>query len=272
MIPITPSDLDLCPKLECIFSMSTGVEWVEKQKDEFTRRGVTVINAPQTNVATVSEHAFALYFASRRKVVEMHVRTVGTDEYADKSTLRHHFPEPPRTCSRETLVIFGNGHLGKRVAEIGRALQMKVLVAERKGATTTPREGRVSFDACLRQGTVFIVTVPKNDETLNMISGPELAMMRRDAIVINIARGGIVNEVALASALKDNQIGAAAVDVFDTEPPRRGTSALLDPLIPNLILSPHIAWFSIETIRNLQDAVLRGLSSYVAGNPINVVV
>lgn len=269
-LPITASDLDSCPKLECIMAMSTGVDWVDK--DEFRKRGVTVINAPQISVSSVSEHAIALYFAARRKIVDLHDRIIDTDEYKEKRTLRHHFPEPPRTCSLETLVIFGNGHLGKRVAEIGRALGMKVLISERKGAPSSPREGRVSFDDCLRQGTVFIVTVPRNDSTLDMISDKEFKLMRKDAILINVARGGIVNEKAVASALKEGRLNAAAIDVYETEPPERGVSALLDATIPNLILSPHIAWFSAESIQNLQNAILKGISSYVAGKPINAVV
>jgi glycerate dehydrogenase len=150
---------------------------------------------------------------------------------------------------------------------------MKVLISERKGASSSPpREGRVSFDDCLRQGTVFIVTVPRNDGTLDMISDKEFKLMRKDAILINVGRGGIVNEKAAASALKEGRLNAAAIDVYEREPPEREVSALLDATIPNLILSPHIAWFSAESIQNLQNAVLKGISSYVAGTPINALV
>lgn len=268
IIPITPEDLDQCPNLKCVYSMATGVEWLNK--DEFRKRGITAINAPQSNIATVSEHAIALYFASRRKIVELHNRTMRSDEYAAKGTLTHYYGGYPRTSSSETMTIVGYGHLGKKIESVAKALGMTVLVAERKGMKQ--REGRVSFEAGLEFGTVVVVTVPKQAETINMLDEKELRSMRKDSILINVSRGGIINETALVKALREGWIGGAATDVFEVEPPLRGVSPLLDESIPNLTVSPHIAWYSKETIQQLQDLLIAGLDGYVNGRPVNVIV
>ncbi|KAJ0416390.1 hypothetical protein BJY00DRAFT_291698 [Aspergillus carlsbadensis] len=274
IVPITPEVVSQCPRLKCVFVMATGVEWVDIPA--FIARGITVMNAPQANVTSVAEHAIALYFSSRRRVVSMHNLVMDGDEWAEKRTLVHRFGgglgEPPHTTQQEVVAIVGYGALGRRIETIARALGMQVLVAERKGAMGVEvREGRVGFETALQRATVAMITVAKRAETVNLISEDELKSMRDDALVINVARGGIVNERALAKALKEGWIAGAATDVFDGEPPVRGQSLLLDKGVPNLTVSPHIAWFSESTIRNLQDLLVRGVEGYAEGNPINIV-
>jgi glycerate dehydrogenase len=267
IIPITCEVLDQCPRLKCVYAMATGTEWVDLEG--FRKRGVTVVRAPQSNVDAVSEHAIALYFASRRKIVEMHNRCMSTDEYAEQGTLTHHFPAPPPSCSSETLAIIGYGFLGKKVEKLARALGMTVVIADRKGSQDL-REGRVDFETALKRASVAIVTIAKTRDTIDLIDEKELRMMRSDAILINVSRGGIINEKALISALRQGEIGGAATDVFGKEPPARNTSLLCED-IPNLTVSPHLAWFSGQTIQNLQDLLVRGLDAYVRGSPINTV-
>ncbi|RSM10108.1 hypothetical protein CEP52_003795 [Fusarium oligoseptatum] len=190
MTPISIKDLDQCPSLKCILVTSTGVDWIDR--DAFLQRGIRVLNTPHTNIASVAEHAIALYFAARRGVVELHGIMTMTDEYYERRTLKHRFPELPLSCSQETLGIFGYGHLGKRIESIAIVLEMRVMVAERKGQP--PRDGRVAFEDVLRKATVLVIATPKNRDTIDMISEDELRMMRGNAILINVARGGIVNE------------------------------------------------------------------------------
>ena len=178
-----------------------------------------------------------------------------TDEYAEKGTLTHTFGGYPNTLPPETMAIIGYGSLGQRIAALTRVLGMKVVVAERKGQSSV-REDRTAFETCLRDATVVVVTATKSAETINMIADSEFATMRRDAILINVARGGIVNERDLVAALRQGAIAGAAVDVFEVEPPIRGLSPLLDETNPNLTLSAHLAWFSVETVQNLQDLVV----------------
>ncbi|KAJ5106348.1 hypothetical protein N7456_003023 [Penicillium angulare] len=197
--------------------------------------------------------------------VEMHSRCMSTDEYATRGTLTHHFPAPPRSCSAETVVIVGYGFLGKKIELLAKALGMKVLIADRKGSRDL-REGRVDFDIAIKRASVVIVTIAKTSETINLIDEREMCMMRKDVIVINVSRGGIVNEQALISALHRGEIGGAATD----EPPARNTSLLIEN-IPNLTVSTHLAWFSGQTIQNLQNLLIQGLDGYVKGYPINTV-
>lgn len=147
---------------------------------------------------------------------------------------------------------------------------MKVMIVERKGALHV-REGRVAFSDALRHGTLFITVVPRNDGTHNMFDAPELEAMDSTAILVNVGRGGVVNEEAVARSLRDGQIGGFATDVFPVEPATKETSVLLDETIPNLILSPHIAWFSSKTIQGTKDVLKRNIEGFVSGQAQNVV-
>ena len=148
---------------------------------------------------------------------------------------------------------------------------MRVLIAERKGASDV-REGRIAFEDALRQGTVFIFVTPLDDSTRNMISTAELQLMDSTALLINVGRGGVINEAALARALKDGQIGGAATDVFEHEPATRENCPLLDASIPNLIISPHVAWYSSETIKGTLDMVKANIEGFVGGTPQNLII
>lgn len=147
---------------------------------------------------------------------------------------------------------------------------MKVIVSERKDAIQC-REGRVLFQDALRQGTVFVLVVPFDASTKNMIGNDELKAMKKTALLVNVGRGGVVNEPALAEALKSREIAGAATDVFSTEPATKENSPLLDPTIPNILLTPHVAWFSSSTIKGTMRTVKANVEGWVAGRPQNVV-
>jgi glycerate dehydrogenase len=148
---------------------------------------------------------------------------------------------------------------------------MEVLVADRKDALEV-REGRTAFDKAIKQGTVFILSTPLDDSTRNMISTPEFEAMDSTAIVVNVGRGGVINETALAKALKDGEIGGAATDVFEHEPATKENCPLLDESIPNLVLSPHSAWFSNRTINGTKWVAKANIEGFVNKEPCNVVV
>lgn len=167
---------------------------------------------------------------------------------------------------------------GQRTAKLARALGMRVLIASRKdGSDSSSRNTSVSssssatssehnqtrtpFHEVLRQSTVLVIAVPRLPSTVDMISTLELPMMQRNAILINVARGGIVNESALVHALKHGLIAGAATDVFATEPAGRDTSPLLAEDVPNLTVSPHLAWYAQST----QDTRARQVKEIVEG-------
>lgn len=154
---------------------------------------------------------------------------------------------------------------------MAKALGMKVLIAERKCADPV-REGRIAFQEALKAGTTFILTAPLDTSTRDMIGVTELQAMDSSAIIINVGRGGVINETALAQALKDRKIAGAGTDVFEHEPATRDNCPLLDPAVPNLVFTPHIAWFSSKTIKGTLATIKATVEAFVAGHPQNVVV
>jgi glycerate dehydrogenase len=151
---------------------------------------------------------------------------------------------------------------------LAEAFGMRVLVGEHKGAASV-RPGRVSFRELLRESDVVSLHCPLTDETRNMIGMDELELMRADALLINTARGGLVSESELVSALREGKIGGAGFDVLTKEPPREG-NPLLELDTPNFILTPHVAWASLEAMQALADQVIENIEAFVRGEPRNL--
>lgn len=284
-IPITEATLSVCPRLKLVAVMAIGTDMIDLAACKKHR--VTVSNVPAASNESVCEHAIALYFALRRNVVRMHDLTSMGSLWRQKMTLKSEFGECPRTCRQEIAGIFGGGELGNRVANMARALGMKAQFADRKGASTV-REGRVAFEECLKTSTVLFLTLPLSAETLNMISTPEFKLMRSDVLIVNVARGGIINEEALVQAIKDREIGAAATDVYVEEPAglennvlvraandwaegeRKG--GILAELNGRLVLTPHIAWFASSSLDKLRRTVASNIEAWARGEATNIVL
>jgi phosphoglycerate dehydrogenase-like enzyme len=267
--PVTPEHLDSSPQLGCLAIMAVGISWV--QKAEFAKRGVTVTNCPAGNVDAVGEHVLALYFASRKRVGEVDAAIKGGLEWREKGTLTRRWarngerPQPPLGCNQETLGILGYGNLGKRIEMLAKAVGFgTVLIGERKSASAL-RQGRSAFDELIRCSSTIVVCVPKDDDTIDLIGDRELEMMRKEALVINIARGGIVNEAALARVLKDGRIQGAAVDVLEDEPGGKGTTPLLPDVdrgeepVPNLVIcESSMEYLTTRSANKKQRRISRG--------------
>jgi glycerate dehydrogenase len=191
----------------------------------------------------------------------------GEWQKAEQFCLLHY---PIRDLFGARLGVVGHGSLGKAVGQLARAIGMEVLIAERKQAVTV-REGRVPFNEVLRLSDVVSLHCPLNDETRNLIAEPELRAMKREALLINTARGGLVNEDDLWKALNENVIAGAAVDVHSTEPPPEG-NVLLTASLPNLIITPHIAWASEQAVAILADQLIDNLEAFVNSESRNRVV
>lgn len=148
---------------------------------------------------------------------------------------------------------------------------MSVLIAERKDAPSPTRPSRVEFYKTLEQSSVIVLCCPLNRSTQGMIGEEELKCMDGEAILINVARGGVVNETALVKALQQKWIKGAATDVFAVEPVTKATSPLLADGIPNLTLSPHVAWYADSSIENLKRSIKENIENFVKGTPLNMV-
>lgn len=275
IVPVTPAIAAQCPNLRLIVVMATGHSWVDE--DGLRALGVAVVHCPHSNIPAVSEHTLGLYFAVRKRIAELHAVTTQTDEWAMRETLTGRFEYgPPLSCGEECVGIIGYGALGQRIEQLMRGVGMgEVIVAERQGVST-PREGRVSFEEVVKRATVLVICCPKDASTIGLINKTVLAQLRREAVVINMARGGIVNERDLADALFKEQIAGAATDVLEAEPGVRGQSPLLpahgEPPVPNFVISPHISWFASRSIRTLRLLAKDAVEGYAAGKLIHPVV
>lgn len=271
VIDVKPSDMDQAPHLQLLAVLATGMGWVNKEY--CANRGISVVNAPSANIDAVSEHFLALYFASRKRIGEIDEIVHTSDDWVKTYSLtKRVWPNgPPLGCRQETLGIIGYGALGKRIETISRALGFKeILIAERRGATEV-RNDRIPLDEVLKRSTTVCIACPRVPDTIDLIGEKELKQMRPDALLINIARGGIVNEAALATALREGRIYGAATDVLDNEPGGPGTTPLLPDVergeeeVPNLIVTSHVAWFSGVTIQTLQRINRDAMTAYVEG-------
>lgn len=253
------------PDLRLITVAATGVDNIDLVSAR--ERGVTVVNAGGYAVRSVVEYVFALMLALRRGLMNYaaDVRRGAWAESSQFCLLTH----PIHNIEGSTLGVVGFGAIGRAVAEMGARFGMKNLIAERRGASRM-REGRVTFEEVLRCSDIVSLHASLNEETRGMIGAAELALMPAHALLINAGRGGLVDEVALVEALRSGTIGGAGVDVLEEEPPRAG-SPLLDANLPNLIVTPHIAWASMEAMHSLADQITDNLEAFVRGEPKNVV-
>ncbi|WP_028023528.1 D-2-hydroxyacid dehydrogenase [Enterovibrio calviensis] len=217
---------------------------------------------------SVPEHVMALIFSLRRNLNAYH-RDIENGVWKEKGQFCF-FTHPIGDIADATLGIVGSGSLGKGVERLAKAVGMNVIRAERKGAEDT-REGYVSFDSMLEHADVVTLHCPLNESTQNMIGRDELAKMKPSAILINAGRGGLVDEQALVQALKKGVIAGAGVDVFTQEPAALSNPLLAHAGMPNLILTPHVAWGSDSSIQTLANQLIENINAFMAGTPQNLV-
>jgi glycerate dehydrogenase len=229
------------------------------------QRGVTVCNVRGYATASVVEHVFALMLALMRRLPD-YQRAVREGRW--QRSLHFSFIDfPIGELHGRTLGIVGYGELGHAVAAVAAAFGMRVLIAERAGAA--PRAGRVPLAVLLAESDVVSLHAPLTPVTRNLIGARQLKAMKRGALLINTARGGMVDEAALAAALREGRLGGAAVDVLTHEPP--ADNPLLADDIPNLIVTPHIAWASREARQRLLNEVAENVRAFIEGRPRNVI-
>jgi glycerate dehydrogenase len=264
--PIRAAALAGAPDLRVIAIAATGYDVIDIAA--CAARGVTVTNIRNYAANTVPEHTFALIFALRRSIGAF-ARSVADGAW-QRARQFCYFDYPIRDLAGSTLGIIGDGVLGQAVAEIARAMRMRVLFSTYKGVSGmgplyTP------FEDVLRQSDVITLHCPLLPSTRNMIAAPEFALMERRPLLINTARGGLVDEQALCDALVAGQIGGAGFDVVTVEPPppEHPFMAMLDR--PDFILTPHVAWASREAIQGLADQLVENVELAWKGKPRNVV-
>ena len=253
------------PQLKLVAVTATGVNNVDVEAAK--QNGTAVCNIRAYGNESVAEHAFMMMITLMRNL-PAYQRDVAAGLW-ENSPFFCHLGAPMRDLNGKTLAIFGRGNIGKTLATYAQAFKMNVVFAEHKNAQSI-RDGYVSFDEAIRSADVVSLNCPLTPQTANMIGEAELQQMKPGAILINCGRGGLVDEAALVAALKYGQIGGAGFDVLTQEPPRDG-NPLLKARLPNLIVTPHIAWASQEAANRLFDILLDNINRFVAGNPQNLV-
>lgn len=265
-VRIDESSLEKASALRLIGVAATGTDNIDLAACR--KRGIVVSNIRNYAVNTVPEHTFALLFALRRSVVAYRdaVRA-GRWQAARQFCF---FDYPIRDLVGSTLGIIGDGVLGQAVASFGRALGMRVLMSGFKGHTG---QGALytPFDRVLAEADVLTLHCPLLPETRNLIGEPEFAAMRRAPLLINTARGGLVDESAVGPALESGQISGAAFDVVSVEPPKPDHPFMRLVDRPDFLLTPHVAWASEEAVQGLADQLIDNIDAFNAGAPVNVV-
>ncbi len=235
--------------------------------DAATRHGVAVTNVPKYASASVAEYVFGLLLCLTRNIIR-------ADKETRQGTWDNHVPTirfVGTELKGKTLGVIGIGNVGKVVTEIAKGFGMKVLVWTRSPSATRARRLHVKFvdlQALLKKSDFVSVHVPLTKGTFNLISYEEIGMMKNGAVLINTARGDIVNEKALVEALKAGKLRGAGIDVFSHEPAQRN-----DPLLKmdNVIVSPHIAGCTEESTKELVQTSISNIIHFINGNPRNVV-
>jgi len=265
-VSLTAGVLERLPELRLVAVAATGTDCVDKQYCE--THGIAVANIRGYAVNTVPEHTFALILALRRNIVAFR-NDVLAGEW-QKAGQFCFFNHPIRDLAGARLGIIGEGVLGQRVAELARAFGMVPLFAAHKGRSGlgplyTP------WQEMLETSDIITLHSPLTPETRGMIAMPEFRAMKRRPLIINTARGGLVDENDLVQALDDGLISGAGFDVVTDEPPAPDNPLMRAARRPNVILTPHVAWASDEAQQALADQLMDNIENFVAGRPGNLV-
>lgn len=248
------------PQLKVILISATGTNNVDL---EYAReQGIVVCNCQGYGTAAVAQHTIMLMLNLATSLLQ-YDRAVRAGEW-NKSTQFCLMDYPIMELSGKTLGIVGYGELGQAVAKLAEAFGMQVKIAALPNRPA--REKSVPFAELLTQVDFLTLHCPLSDATRDLIGREELEKMKSSAFLINCARGGVVNEAALADALKAGEIAGAATDVLTVEPPKNG-NVLLDADIPNLIITPHSAWGSVDARQRIVQQMVENIDAYKAGQP-----
>ena len=264
---ITRQVLAALPDLRLVAMAATGTDCIDK--DAARAAGVAVANIRGYATVSVPEHTFALILALARSIVP-YAEDVLAGEW-QKAEQFSFFSHPILDLSGRRLGVIGSGSLGARVAELGRAFGMDVVFAGRKGEATA-KPGHTPFDEVIETADVLTFHCPLTPETRGLVAMPEFRRMKRRPIVVNTARGGLVDEVDLERALDQGLVAAAGLDVTLPEPPPLDAPIMRLARRRDVIVTPHTAWASLEAQQRLADQMIDNIEAFVAGRPTNLVV
>ena len=263
-VRVDRATLEQLPRLKLICVAATGYDCVDIAacRDQ----GVTVCNVPAYSAVSVAEAVIGSLFALRRHLLAY--RAASASLWPQSSHFCVH-GAPIHDLQGSTLGIVGRGDIGSRVARLAKALDIHVLFAEHRGAQQV-RAGYTAFDEVLAKADALTLHCPLTPHTRYLIGSTEIARMKPGALLINTARGPLVDENAVLAGLASGQLGGAALDVLHVEPPQ-ADHPLLHCEHPNLLVTPHVAWASQSSVAKLKAVLAANIEAFAADKPINVV-
>ena len=256
--------LAACPELKLILVAATGTNNVDLEAARAL--GITVANCQGYGTPSVAQHTLGLLLALATRLVDYNKAVADGQWQQAKQFCLLDFPIVE--LQGKTLGLFGHGELGSAVARLAEAFGMRVLVGQIPGRPA--RDDRLSVDELLPQVDALTFHCPLTEHTRNFIGARELALLKPGAFVVNTARGGMIDEQALADALRSGHLGGAATDVLSVEPPRDG-NPLLGADIPRLIITPHSAWGSREARQRIVGQLAQNAEAFFNGTALRVV-
>ena len=263
-IDLDAATLQACPDLKLVLVSATGTNNVDLEAAR--KLGITVCNCQGYGTPSVAQHTLMLLLALATRLPDYQREIAAGQWQRAKQFCLLDFPIVE--LDGKTLGLLGHGELGGAVAKLAEAFGMRVLLGQIPGRP--PRADRLPLHELLPQVDALTLHCPLNEHTRHMIGAPELALLKPSAFVVNTARGGIIDEQALADALRGGHLGGAATDVLSVEPPVDGNPLLADD-IPRLIVTPHSAWGSVEARQRIIGQLAENATAFFAGQPIRSV-
>ena len=263
-ILLNAATLAACPDLKLILVAATGTNNVDLEAARV--QGITVANCQGYGTPSVAQHTLGLLLALATRLIDYQKAVSDGQWQQAKQFCLLDFPIVE--LEGKTLGLFGHGELGSAVAKLAQAFGMRVLIGQIPGRPA--RADRLPLDELLPQVDALTFHCPLNEHTRNFIGARELALLKPGAFVVNTARGGMIDEQALADALRSGHLGGAATDVLSVEPPRDG-NPLLAADIPRLIITPHSAWGSREARQRIVGQLAQNAEAFFNGTALRVV-
>jgi glycerate dehydrogenase len=263
-IALDAATLQACPDLKLVLVSATGTNNVDLEAAR--KLGITVCNCQGYGTPSVAQHTLMLLLALATRLPDYQREIAAGQWQQAKQFCLLDFPIVE--LEGKTLGLLGHGELGGAVAKLAEAFGMRVLLGQIPGRPA--RADRLPLHELLPQVDALTLHCPLNEHTRDMIGAPELALLKPSAFVVNTARGGMINEQALADALRRGHLGGAATDVLSVEPPVDGNPLLADD-IPRLIITPHSAWGSVEARQRIIGQLAENATAFFAGQPIRSV-
>ena len=262
-VPLDANTIASLPDCKYIGVLATGFNLIDL--DAATHNGIVVCNIPSYSTDSVAQNTFALLLALTNHA-EDYDRRIHTEDRWTKCKDFCYLDYPLVELAGKSIGIVGYGHIGRMVGSIARAFGMRVMVYSSRPQQELPEVVKVDMDTLFKESDVISLHCPLTPETTKMINAEKISLMKPTAVILNTARGGLIDEDALAEALNSGRIAGAGLDVLSAEPPLPS-----NPLLhaKNCIITPHISWAAYEARKRLIEIAVANIEAFVAGSPIN---